>query len=298
MTNTQPSEQARQRRVCKFGDPSCPCQDGDMCHYEGPNPWSPPSEQQQMEWAAKASLFTPERITSVVSLRKIETELAELGDLLQLAIQDGNEAEIAAIQEQIGKYLTAEQRKVDSYHGFIRNGLNLIGEIKAEEERLYGVRKALEGALERVKGVAVCVLQSLGKKRLEGSYGKRLRLHPSPVSVEITDPIQVPDQFVMVTLKIPLHFWKMLRNDIRYIGEITDNGTREFSLTKIKAALEGAQMCPECNGRKTHAFTDTVDASGFARPWGDCPRCKGTGKIPGYVPGARLIKDAVHLRCE
>jgi len=27
---------------CKYGDPFCPCQDGDMCHYEGPNPWSPP----------------------------------------------------------------------------------------------------------------------------------------------------------------------------------------------------------------------------------------------------------------
>jgi len=25
--------------VCKHGDPLCPCPDGDMCHYEGPNPW-------------------------------------------------------------------------------------------------------------------------------------------------------------------------------------------------------------------------------------------------------------------
>ena len=27
--------------LCKYGDPTCPCQDGDMCHYEGPNPWPP-----------------------------------------------------------------------------------------------------------------------------------------------------------------------------------------------------------------------------------------------------------------
>ncbi len=26
------------KRACKYGDASCPCQDGDMCHYEGPNP--------------------------------------------------------------------------------------------------------------------------------------------------------------------------------------------------------------------------------------------------------------------
>jgi hypothetical protein len=28
--------------ACKYGDPLCPCQDGDMCHYEGDNPMIPP----------------------------------------------------------------------------------------------------------------------------------------------------------------------------------------------------------------------------------------------------------------
>jgi len=28
---------------CKYGDPFCPCQDGDMCHYEGENPMPPTS---------------------------------------------------------------------------------------------------------------------------------------------------------------------------------------------------------------------------------------------------------------
>lgn len=28
--------------VCSHGDPLCPCPDGDMCHYEGPNPWPSP----------------------------------------------------------------------------------------------------------------------------------------------------------------------------------------------------------------------------------------------------------------
>ena len=23
---------------CKYGDPTCPCQDGDLCHYEGEDP--------------------------------------------------------------------------------------------------------------------------------------------------------------------------------------------------------------------------------------------------------------------
>jgi hypothetical protein len=26
-------------RACPHGDETCPCQDGDLCHYEGPDPW-------------------------------------------------------------------------------------------------------------------------------------------------------------------------------------------------------------------------------------------------------------------
>lgn len=28
---------------CKYGDPLCPCQDGDPCHYEGDDPMTPPN---------------------------------------------------------------------------------------------------------------------------------------------------------------------------------------------------------------------------------------------------------------
>jgi hypothetical protein len=29
--------------TCIGNDPSCPCQDGDMCHYRGPNAWPIPN---------------------------------------------------------------------------------------------------------------------------------------------------------------------------------------------------------------------------------------------------------------
>lgn len=29
-------------RICPGGDEICPCQDGDVCHYEGPDAWSIP----------------------------------------------------------------------------------------------------------------------------------------------------------------------------------------------------------------------------------------------------------------
>ena len=44
-------------RVCQFGDPFCPCQDGDACHYVA-YPWekevramAPPTKEQLAEWA-------------------------------------------------------------------------------------------------------------------------------------------------------------------------------------------------------------------------------------------------------
>ena len=31
-------------KPCRYGDPFCPCQDGDLCHYEGPGAWPPPRQ--------------------------------------------------------------------------------------------------------------------------------------------------------------------------------------------------------------------------------------------------------------
>jgi hypothetical protein len=31
------------KKECKYGDPACPCQDGDACHYEGENPLKKPT---------------------------------------------------------------------------------------------------------------------------------------------------------------------------------------------------------------------------------------------------------------
>lgn len=237
-----------------------------------------------------AEQLQPEPIRTPMNLYKITSELKELYELLAEAIGDDNEAEAVAIQVQIGRYLGAEVAKVDSYHGLLKFGNNLIEQIKAEEERLYKSRKVIEAIIERVKSAAVFVMKAMGLKRLEGSHGRRLRLQKSPVSVEVTDPVQVPDRFVMVPIKLPMNLWKLLRNDIRYIGEIAENGTPEISLSRIKAVIEAGQVCLECKG--------DLDWTGTRDDGIDCPRCEGSGRIPGDVPGAHLVTTNFHLRCE
>jgi hypothetical protein len=38
-----PSTPSAATKKCEFGDPACPCQDGDMCHYKGDNPFPQPA---------------------------------------------------------------------------------------------------------------------------------------------------------------------------------------------------------------------------------------------------------------
>lgn len=48
-----------QERRCKYGDPYCPCQDGDTCHYEGKDPMAPSAGAQgetQADCAAALSM--------------------------------------------------------------------------------------------------------------------------------------------------------------------------------------------------------------------------------------------------
>ena len=54
---------------CRWGDETCPCQDGDPCHYEGENPMFP---RVVWEWL------------DVVGLEAAEAELARA-----FAVRDG-----------------------------------------------------------------------------------------------------------------------------------------------------------------------------------------------------------------
>jgi len=43
-------------KPCKYGDVTCPCQDGDPCHYEGENPMTPPRKEARTQKARIALL--------------------------------------------------------------------------------------------------------------------------------------------------------------------------------------------------------------------------------------------------
>lgn len=45
----------QEKKGCKYGDPYCPCQDGDSCHYEGENPMAPPAPLPFVEQGAQTA---------------------------------------------------------------------------------------------------------------------------------------------------------------------------------------------------------------------------------------------------
>ena len=50
-------------KKCIGNDPLCPCQDGDMCHYEGPGPWPIPEDTQNGADDTKKCPHTGDRVS-------------------------------------------------------------------------------------------------------------------------------------------------------------------------------------------------------------------------------------------
>jgi hypothetical protein len=70
---------------CKYLDKTCPCQDGDLCHYEGENPMRPPQVWFDSIWIIVKDY---DRIMKAAN----EDSLASDGlEMIRAAIRNSNE---------------------------------------------------------------------------------------------------------------------------------------------------------------------------------------------------------------
>lgn len=82
--------------TCKYGDPTCPCQDGDACHYEGPEP---------------VMNVPPEHVRNVRAA--LEKNAADMEKLAQAASDDAERAiQRARAAEALNERLLAFVRKI------------------------------------------------------------------------------------------------------------------------------------------------------------------------------------------
>ena len=97
-----------QEKRCKYGDPFCPCQDGDICHYEGKDPMAPlagaQGETRAEECPNCGSMFDSENGQA--------EEIARLRDWLEKREKHCGDA--AVVIERHSSALTAAESQVQA----------------------------------------------------------------------------------------------------------------------------------------------------------------------------------------
>jgi hypothetical protein len=124
--------------------------------------------------------------------------LYEITDHLSALLESVDGIEDPELRKQceaeITAYMDAEVRKVDGVASYLAY-CEAQAKFAAEEARRLAERRALfENRAERVKQYAIAVMESLGKKKLEGRTAT-LSLRQCPPSLEILNERQIPDVY-------------------------------------------------------------------------------------------------------
>jgi hypothetical protein len=244
-----------------------------------------------------------------MTLYGLEQELAELLQMREdvaeevHVTEDGRAeqtAAVAAMDAQISEYVKRQAVvQADSVLAGLREFKGRFENQRAESKRLAKLADANEERFERLKHDAaealaakvepaaiVAATQNTVLYRAKGRLGQ-LKLCKSPASVDVTDPSLVPDGYKMVTVTMPAAQWEQYEE---YMLLAEGCATPELSIDKraIGAVLKQQVPCNVCKGTGD-------DVEMFETPR-TCGACGGSGSVPGSVPGARLIRDSVHLR--
>lgn len=180
-----------------------------------------------------------------LSLYRIETEMAELGDLYREALEAGDVDAQIAVAKQLQVYVATEVQKVDNCAGFIRYAKDMAERIKAEENRLKTTREVWERVIDRVKQMVLSVMQETKQPRLQGKFS-RFRIQNNSVdAVVIDDAAKIQDQYVRVTCTMSLKTWQeLIATHERLCALVSRLGDPEISLSRIKAAIDAGTDVP------------------------------------------------------
>lgn len=233
-----------------------------------------------------------------LSLFHIEQDLAELMAAREDALANGFQSPedqsttVAAIDEAIQQYATREVAKVDGIRGYLRWTKAQIAEARAEADRQTARANQLEAGADRLKQFVVDVMQSAGKKRLDGKTGALMVKGNGGVEpLVIDDESLVPDELCWMEGKIRADVWAEIINVVQATGSEglkylyrTAVFKRVASPSLVREAL--AKNCTACCGRPLEF--DGMEAASMT-----CMACGGSGRAG--IPGVRLAHRGVHL---
>lgn len=241
--------------------------------------------------------------TPNVSLWDIESSVAQLIALLDEP--DINPEEYAIAVQELERWVCAEVRKVDSIRALIRNcdqreaeALAAVAGARQEMERQRARAAVFANRRERVKGMALTAMGTMGLRKIEGKTGRlRIQGNGGTQKLNITNQPLIPDEYRVFSFQLSAKWWQSMQRILGAHGYADGELMRAMLLTatpsideaKVRAALEA--RCVNCGGGGTVEISD--DNAGAILP---CDSCNGTGKC--RVPGSELETIGEHLRVE
>lgn len=182
------------------------------------------------------------------SLYDISVAIVGLHELREQAEYEGDAARVTEIDGQLKQYLSNElPAKIDSVRNYIRWQEN-EAEVHAEEAKNQAVLAGrAEANVERMKGMLLWCLQQLGQTKLEGAlHWVRRQGNGGLRPLNIRQPALVPDEYRLVTIRMPLDKWRQYGDHLADIGIDCELVRTELDNDEIRAALERGEGVPGC----------------------------------------------------
>ena len=127
-------------------------------------------------------------------------------------------------KKEVEKELTELlQQKSQNLIGYIRNIASTIEAMKNEEKRISEQRKILESRLTKFKEYVKECMEQNGFTKIETQLGA-LSIAKNPISVEIYDEAQIPDEYKTKVIEIKVDK-TAIKKTLKETGEIIP-GTR------------------------------------------------------------------------
>lgn len=136
-----------------------------------------------------------------ISLWESFGKIRELVDAIDSAEEIGHGSMVDAFVGDIMALLKDAEGGVDRCVGFVKYADAENAAIDAEIDRLKAMKKRNERSQDRIKSLAMALMETLGMERLEGKFERSFAIRES-TAVRVLALDQVPDDFKRVTTSI------------------------------------------------------------------------------------------------
>lgn len=136
-----------------------------------------------------------------ISLWDAYRQVKDLVDAIDSAEEAGHGMAIDVFVADIMALLKDAEGGVDRCIGFVKYATGENDVIDAEIERLKALKNRNTRSVERIKGLALVLMETLGAERLVGSFERSFAIRESQ-AVRILALDQIPDSFKRVTTSI------------------------------------------------------------------------------------------------